>query len=405
MSWGIAGQKWALRGAGALLLAAGAFACGDTTKAGEKPNNSLGGMPVNGAPNAGSSGVPSTQGGGVGHSGSGSGEVSVGGGTAVGGTAQGGSVAPGTAGSTDAGSDSGGAASTSSVPSCADETGVECHDESCCTSIALPGGMFQLGDESDFSAQPEHAASISAYALDKYEVTVARFRRFVAHFGSKIPKGAGAVPKIPGSGWEDDGFVWMHPSWGPADADALKTALACDDLPTWTDEPGASEEKPINCVTWWEAFAFCAWDGGRLPTEAEWEYAATGGSENRPFPWGSAPLSIERLSYNAAFGGTPGTANAADIPAVGSTPMGSGRWGHADLAGSVEEWVRDSYSANYYAGTGNECNDCALILNESADRVKKGGSWFSLQPSIAEHLPANRSTRSARRGLRCARNL
>jgi formylglycine-generating enzyme required for sulfatase activity len=268
----------------------------------------------------------------------------------------------------------------------------------------VPGGTFPLGDANDFSAQPEHSAQVSAFALDKYEVTVARFRRYVADFGVPIPKGAGALPKVAGSGWEDDGFDWQHPSWWPADANALEAALACDDFPTWTHEPAGNEQKPINCVTWWEAFAFCAWDGGRLPSEAEWEYAAAGGSENRPFPWGSAPLSLDLLSYNAASGGTPGVPNASDIIAVGATPNGNGRWGHADLAGSVEEWVRDSFSANYYAGSGNTCNDCAFILNESADRVKKGGSWSSVQPSIVEHLPANRSTRSARRGFRCARN-
>jgi sulfatase modifying factor 1 len=298
-----------------------------------------------------------------------------------------------------------GASSGETLPSCVGETGTECDTKSCCTSIAVPGGSFLLGDVDDLSAQPEHIASVSSFMLDEYEVTVGRFRRFVAQFGTPIPKGAGALPKIPKSGWEEDGFDWNHPSWWAANADDLKAKLACTGFPTWTNEPGAGDEKPINCVTWWEAFAFCAWDGGRLPTEAEWEYAAAGGSENRAHPWGSAALDVELLSYNAASGGTPGVPGASDIVAVGSTPKGNGRWGHADLAGSVQEWVRDAFSATYYAGAGNTCNDCAYLNGESADRVQKGGSWVSAEPSIVEHVPGNRSTRTDRRGFRCARNL
>jgi sulfatase modifying factor 1 len=293
---------------------------------------------------------------------------------------------------------------TVTFPSCAGESGTECNNESCCVAINVPGGTFPLGDDDDYSADPEHPATISSYVLDKYEVTVGRFRRWVDEFWVPLPMGAGGHPKIADYGWEADGYDWDHPSYWPEDADTLKAELACGAFATWTDEPAASEEMPINCITWWEAFAFCAWDGGRLASEAEWEYAAAGGSEDRTYPWGTDPLSITRLSYNAESGGSPGMMSPGDIVAVGSTPLGNARWGHADLAGSVEEWVRDTYSGAYYGTIGNPCNDCVYIVGELVERVAKGGSWSSAQPSITQHLPSHRSIRLETTGIRCARD-
>ncbi len=125
-------------------------------------------------------------------------------------------------------------------------------------------------------------ATVSDFRLDRYEVTVARFRRFAAAYSpALVPSGGGRDPNDPSDlGWD--------PAWNallPADAHALTEGLKCDAfLQTWTDEPDANELNPINCVTWYEAFAFCAWDGARLPTEAEWNFAASGGNEQRVYP-------------------------------------------------------------------------------------------------------------------------
>ena len=142
--------------------------------------------------------------------------------------------------------------------------------------------------------------TVGGFYLDEFEVTVGRFRRFVDQYDGTVPaEGAGAHPKIPGSGWQTAWNKYYH-----ATREKLVAAIKCDSTyQTWHDSPSGTEQHPMNCVTWYEAFAFCAWDGGRLPTEAEWEKAAAGGDENRLFPWGMAEADITRASYGCLYDG------------------------------------------------------------------------------------------------------
>lgn len=242
-------------------------------------------------------------------------------------------------------------------------------DEDCCARGSLPSGTFPMGmgtgDDACPASQtcgahegPEHDVSVSGFNLDMFEVTVGRFRAFVGAYDSWAPSaGDGAHPLIAGSGYQSEFDASL-----PSDADDLRMMLACHEDATWTDAPGQNEAHPINCVSWTVAFAFCAWDGGRLPTEAEWEFAAAS-DENRLYPWGSAAPSDSRAAYYPA-----------ELQAAGQFTDGAGWQDHRDLAGNVWEWALDWLDTNWYSGGGADCSDCARV-SSGTHRVIRGGGY------------------------------
>jgi formylglycine-generating enzyme required for sulfatase activity len=278
----------------------------------------------------------------------------------------------------------------------------------CCTSPFVPGGTFYRSyDVGIDNAYPNMTdpATVSTFRLDTYEVTVGRFRQFVS-----TGMGTQANPPVNGAGAHTLNGVanqggW-DATWNPslvADTGALVLALQCDAAASWTDSPGANEALPMNCLTWFEAFAFCVWDGGFLPTEAEWNYAAAGGAEQRAYPWSSPPSSLTiDCSYanynNGSYCVNPptGTSNR-----VGSeSPRGDGRWGHADLGGNVLEWTLD-----WYAPYKDPCDDCA-DLTPASYRVFRSGS-VDTGASYIRGAPRNFTApegRGDRMGARCARS-
>ncbi|WP_437631371.1 formylglycine-generating enzyme family protein [Sorangium sp. So ce854] len=386
-------------GGGAADASAGAGPTSGTTGAGGRDNTGSG--------NGGSSGSGGGAGPGSGGAGDGAGPGS--GATSSAAASSGTADGAGTAGG-------GGSGPPALPPSCGGEsesgTGPLCGREeptSCCDSRKVDGGTFARTYD-DESGGPDHA-TVSDFYLDRFEVTVERFRAFVdAGRGTRATapsEGDGTHPRIPRSGWKAAWDTHL-----PANTEALKFSLKCDHpdagLWTWTDTPGPNDKRPIGCLTWYEAFAFCVWDGGRLPTEAEWAYAAAGGDEQRQYPWGSG-VGDARALYGCRGDGDLGVVcTIDDLLEVGSKSTdGDGRWGQSDLAGSLREWVLDSHGPDMLELSSyiNPCTDCAQLA-DAPYRVNRGGSYkasaLSARAVRRNHAPA--SVADTYHGVRCARD-
>jgi sulfatase modifying factor 1 len=290
----------------------------------------------------------------------------------------------------------------------------------CCESIALPGGPFEMGrnegaknrcpttdvamgEECNIDELPAHRVVLAPYRLDRFEVTVSRFRKFVDAWDYLgLPEGAGGDAVVAGSGWQSQWSSLLPKSRADIERDLeCKTdELEVMPLSVWTPAPGFYEHLPVNCVTWYEAFAFCVWDGGRLPTEAEWEFAAANGPAADLYPWGEAVPTSASAVYNCASDAVPCSQGPPFQAPVGSKAIDVNQWGHRDLAGNVQEWVLDSVGPYPSMAVTNYAN--------TADdyRLNRGAGYAS----TAVYLRAASRTAEpplqplSTLGIRCARN-
>lgn len=273
----------------------------------------------------------------------------------------------------------------------------------CSASPTVPGGVFNRVND---ASSP---ATLSTFRLDRYEVTVARFRAFVtaALGGYRPASGAGKHTHLNagkglaiGAGFEAGWDTAWNTELALASLAAWTTELSCHAaLATWTQTAGANESKPINCANWYQATAFCIWDGGFLPSDAEWNYAAAGGSEQRLYPWGpTAPGTDSSLSvHNCSYMGASSCGGTLVIAPSGSVAAGDGKWRHSDLSGNMAEWVKDY-------GLPKPCTDCASAIGSgSTARGGYFGSVLATDVATTSRPSAPPDLNNPSIGLRCAR--
>jgi formylglycine-generating enzyme required for sulfatase activity len=293
--------------------------------------------------------------------------------------------------------------------------------ESCCASPEVPGGTFDRTYTNSGSGPVggSDPATVAGFRLDKYLVTVGRFRQFVKAWnngaGYMPPAGSGKHTYLNGgqgllNGGDGGGY---EPGWVAQDDDNIQltdSVLAtCGTYSTWTPSAGVQESLPINCVNWFVAYAFCIWDGGFLPSHAEWEFAAAGGREQRAYPWGSPDpgttnmYAIYNCYYGTDAGGCTGVSNLAP---VGTATSGVGAYDQLDLAGDVFEWNLDWYSATYQ----NPCTNCVNLTEDIRDggpgnRLNPGGNFGHPESSLVPWLvwSSGEVAGDYDTGFRCAR--
>ena len=219
--------------------------------------------------------------------------------------------------------------------------------------VLIPAGPFTMGSADGLEREsPVHLVDLDDFYLDKYEVTLGQFRACVE---------AGACSEPP----EVTKCLWHE---------------------------GVGDDKPVNCMTWYDAQSYCQWAGLRLPSEAEWEKAARG-TDGRVYPWGDE-VDRGRANYRNGFGGPID---------VGSFPTGVSPYGLYDMGGNVWEWVEDWYDPTYYA---TSPRDNPAGPDTGTGRVLRGGSWcFSadaLRATVRE--PYNPEGTDTDIGFRCARD-
>lgn len=184
--------------------------------------------------------------------------------------------------------------------------------------VLVPAGPFWRGcntavdNQCDQDELPGSCITLSAFEIDKTEITQAQYQAFLSDAGYEIPTSLANCRDVETS-------TYFHP----------------ETTPNW----------PVSCVSWYDATAFCQWEGKRLPTEAEYEKGSRG-TDGRIYPWGNEPdPNCQLANYGACFNGDVTSPNFVDVGvATGASP-----YGEVDATSNVVEWTNDFYASDYYA--------------------------------------------------------
>jgi len=249
------------------------------------------------------------------------------------------------------------------------------------TMVRLPDGSFIMGltdeDPLDIQNAGRKKVTVSSFYIDRFEVTNEEYRSFINDLSedereNRLPDSTAWSEAASGANWE----TYFYGS--------------------------ERSDYPVVAVTWNDARAFCRWEDKRLPTEAEWEYAARAGRVGGVYPWAGFSPRDPQGRYLANF--NPGRQGQAADGYAFTAPVGSyppNRWGLHDVAGNVAEWVRDAYTPSYSSLSGL---DPVYTDSEEDRRVVRGGSWnsnaFQIGVGVRDVQPKDEA--SARIGFRCA---
>ena len=218
--------------------------------------------------------------------------------------------------------------------------------------VMIPAGRFAMGSTADDpqarpNELPEHDVALDRFYLDQYEVSVAQYAAFLNEMTDYRQTCYGYMCALPRNQAGTFSFLMeMERNPGVTAYEAVE----------------GHADYPINYVSWYGAQAYCQYVGGRLPTEAEWEYAARG-NDGRIYPWGDEPPDQTRAIYNTRF---------AMVQPVNALSKGASPFNVYGLAGSMWEWVSDWYDGDYYLESPVENPPGP---EEGFLRVTRGGAW------------------------------
>jgi formylglycine-generating enzyme required for sulfatase activity len=243
--------------------------------------------------------------------------------------------------------------------------------------IYIPAGEFIMGSTEveaglSFDQTPKHQVALSAYWIDRYEVSNSMYQACVAAGACRAPVTSASSTRK---------HYYGNPDYGG---------------------------YPVVWVTWEDAFTYCGWAGRRLPSEAEWERAARGDNGLSNYPWGSLPPTGEQANYCDANCGYDWKDNQVDDGFEDASPVdyfssGASLYGLLNMAGNVWEWVYDFYAEDYYR---NSPLKNPFGPETGTERVLRGGSFESSAEDIRSanrfHFSQDAATSSF--GFRCVQD-
>lgn len=294
--------------------------------------------------------------------------------------------------------------------------------------VWVPAGKFWMGTDEveDFpDARPRHEVGLDGFWMDRTEVTNAQFARFVQATGyvtvaerQPDPK---EFPQVPLDELKPFSLVFTPPPKG-VEVRSVQDWWKAVPGARWRhpEGPGSNlvgrEHHPVVHVCWHDAAAYAQWTGKRLPTEAEWEYAARGGLDRKAFCWGDELLPGGKWQANIWQGPFPYENTQSDgfdrtAPVASFPPNGYGLY---DMAGNVWEWCADWYLPNYYT-LSRRRNPLGPTISYDPNepglpkRVQRGGSFLCSDGFCSRYRPAGRgkgevNSAASHIGFRCVRS-